>query len=519
MLHPESGLFCRLDGLSVAQQQQRLLALADLGLPKPETIPVFEEAAQTAARFLNAPIGIVGIIEGDWEWLQAAVGLSRLGLMNPIASSRKIAVKESFCIHTLDSGQCLQVSDATTHAAFSQNSLVQHYGIRAYLGVPLLTSEGICIGTLAVMDAVPHAFTDQETEFLAMTARWCISEFEKGCLLDGSATRSLRLETPAASARSLDMKEQHSTLPASNHLSKKSSAQVPLHLVKLELLTQLTQELRTPLTSVIGMASVLSREIYGPLTDKQKEYLGIIQGSSQNLLALVNEILELGSLDADNQSLDLASVDVEMLCQKAITALEESAERQEKEIRLSVEPNYRIWVLDKNKLRRLVYHLLSSVIQTAATGGTIRIHLSHKQGLNIAVWVSHPFLGDGLRLADPDLDLFATDSATNLLETETASDSGWNNTLPKAASSEATELGNASTLEGGVATAAIPEAATGSSQPQKQEDGRSRDRLELFLSSRLAELHGGKLSIQGSLEAGYRYVVNLPSVAPASEGS
>jgi len=52
----------------------------------------------------------------------------------------------------------------------------------------------------------------------------------------------------------------------------------------------------------------------------------------------VNEISELGALDESTQSLNLISVDIEMLCQQAINILEEAAHRQEQEIRLSVEP-------------------------------------------------------------------------------------------------------------------------------------------------------------------------------------
>jgi len=72
------------------------------------------------------------------------------------------------------------------------------------------------------------------------------------------------------------------------------------------------------------MAGVVSREIYGPLTAKQKEYLEIIQNSGRYLLSLVNEISELGALDG-TQSLNLISVDIEMLCQQAINILEEAA--------------------------------------------------------------------------------------------------------------------------------------------------------------------------------------------------
>jgi GAF domain-containing protein len=60
---------------------------------------------------------------------------------------------------------------------FTQHILVQEYGITSYLGVPLITLDGICLGTLAVMDIIPHSFTAQDLHFLKMTARCCLMEY------------------------------------------------------------------------------------------------------------------------------------------------------------------------------------------------------------------------------------------------------------------------------------------------------------------------------------------------------
>ena len=64
-----------------------------------------------------------------------------------------------------------------------------------------------------------------------------------------------------------------------------------------ELLTNLGQELRTPLTSILGMASVLQQEIYGPLSSKQKDYLGIIHQSGEKLVKIIDRI---STLSQDN---------------------------------------------------------------------------------------------------------------------------------------------------------------------------------------------------------------------------
>lgn len=494
MMSPESKLFCRLDSSTGSdREQQRLLVLAELGLLEAESIPVFEEATQMAARFLDAPICILGLIDHDRQWFKAAVGLSRVGLMNDLAASRQLPRHESFCTHVVDSHQILAVDDAAVHPAFADGLLVQRYGIRAYLGVPLLTTTGYCLGTLAVMDLEPRNFTIREIEFLELTARWSMSEFERSYAIKTQSITLLRKQT-SESLTSVDDRSKFAQ-PQRSQLN-------PISSVKVALISQLTQELRTPLTSIMGMASVLNREIYGPLTHKQKEYMDIVHNSGQYLLSLVNEILELGALNDSSQALNLAPVDVEMLCQQAINTLGQAAQRREQQIRLSVEPGRRIWLLDKDKVRQLLYHLVFSVIQCSSAGSDIRIHVSRRStGLNIAIWVTHLWLGDGLyqttRVTNP-----SSPTANTSFET-----SCYNDYLDTGFEGE--ELSENIHLSG-----SAMETLDSAEQLHSKD---SRESLGLLLSRRLAEMHGGQISIQGSAEAGYRYVVSLPQMAGATE--
>lgn len=515
MIDPENRLFCRLDGLAgPKQEQQRLLALRESGLLEAESIPVFEEATQTAALFLDIPICILGLMDQDRQWLKSAVGLSRLGLMNELAASRQLPRNEAFCSHVVDSHQVLAIGDTSTHPAFAGSFLSQRYRIRSYLGVPLVDAAGYCLGTLAVMDLVPRTFTDKQIQFLELTARWSMSEFERAQLVKA---QSIHLLGPSRKASSIShdsnygfsLDESEAVTVPSKEVSSAPVAAEPnsssfANPIKIQLLAQLTQELRTPLTSVMGMASVLNREIYGPLTSKQKEYLDIIHQSGQYLLSLVNEILELGSLDDSSKALNLTSVDIEMLCQQAINTLEQAANRREQEIRLSIEPGYRIWLLDKNKVRQILYHLIFSVIQSSSAGSIVRVHVSRKQNrLNVAIWVSHPWLGDSLPYAE--LHSYPM-NGNSMASAESSQDSNlfWSKAESSVMAISASSTKTLAALEG---------------QPQLEQSQLEalRSNLGLLLSRQLAELHGGQISIQGSIESGYRYVVSLPQMTELSE--
>lgn len=523
MVDPENK-FCRLDGETAqAREQQRLEALSELGLLEVETIPVFEEATQIAAHFLDSPICILGFLDQNRMRVRSAVGLSRIGLMNQLAQERQLPRDESFCTHVVETHQVLAISDALSYPDFAKSVLVQQYGIRAYLGVPLMDAAGHCLGAIAVMDRLPRTFTIRESEFLELMARWSMSEFERNWLL------KLR-QADAAPAGDKGQKghEQQAEGGVSSLGNPEASlrggigASVPSSLspdgvsanqVKLELLMQLTQELRTPLTSVLGMASVMSREIYGPLTSKQKEYLTIIQHSGRYLLSLMNEISDLGALDESTQTLNLTSVDIEMLCQQVINTLEEAANRREQKISLSVEPGRsRSWDLDKDKVRQLLYHLVFSVIQAANTGSVVCIHVSSKgDGLNIVVGVSHPWLGEGLTQVDPYFCQLPAPVSSNY------PDSPDYNSQPQRSQPPILPVLNAQELKLSLSSSGALAPASATSDLLQHKSFQRHESLRLLLSYHLAQLHGGQFSIQGTPELGYRYVVNLPDLAAVEE--
>jgi signal transduction histidine kinase len=501
MIDSTNRLFCRLDGLTPqVREQRRVEILKSLCLLESGSIPVFDEATQTAARFLEAPICVLSLMVGDRVWFKSTVGLSSLGLMNQLAAKRMLSREEAFCTYVTDSQQNLVVNDILNEPVLANSLLAQHYGIRAYLGTPLVTAEGQCIGALAVMDLVPRQFSTRDVEFLALSARWCLREFEREHLLKTQPSQAqvqerLALERQAEAARlRLTDGPKEGTVTVVN-------ASASTHAIKLRLLGQLTQELRTPLTAVIGMASVLIDEVFGALTNKQKEYLQIIHNSGQQINALVTDILKLGVVDENPAQLKLAAVNVEMLCQQVINSLTDIAKQKRQELRLSVEPGRRIWSIDKDKVQQALYFLLSSIIESSEPESEVRIHFSRRsEMLSIAVWVSHPWLDDGL----PQVNLSVLPATYNMRAAdETFSDNGQSDVANRQLSDRVLI---ASALEAAVNRVQESDRHSGDENPQKL--------LGLILGCHLAESHGGKIAVQGSPESGYRYVLMLPKIAP-----
>lgn len=480
----QTRLSCLLEGLPPQQRDQhREQILSELNLQNEQAVPLFDEATQTVSRLLAMPICILSVVDTNLQHLKSAVGLSSLGLMNQLAAARSIPRQESFCTQVIDSGKTFALEDATAHPAFSHSLLVQQYGIQSYLGVPLFTAEGCCIGTLAVMDLLARSFTQQEVAFLELSARWCMSEFEKQHMRVklqqlGLTQRPQQSDRPTLTQTSSAVSA--TSTPAQNSLLTK------INQVRFDLVVQLTQDLRNPLTSITGMANMLSREIYGPLSEKQQEYAKIVLSSSQQLLAMVDEIVEVGDLEENDGPLTVATVDIEMLVQQAIASLNSLAQQQDLAIKLTVEPGSRLWNLDKRIVKQLIYHLVFSIINMSTAGSTIRLHVSRKEeSISIALWVSNPWLGEDLPQAviawgQGDL----THSSATPIATTAAS-------IPL--HPEATEvfvaLANAQKVDA------------------------SRQELGLLLSRHLTKMHGGEGLVQGSATTGHRYIITLPSLA------
>src|SRR5262249_41043375 len=104
-------------------------------------------------------------------------------------------------------------------------------------------------------------------------------------------------------------------------LIEKNEALVAADALKNTFIHHVSYELRSPLTNIMGFAQLLGDVRVGPLTGKQTEYVGYIMQSSAQLLAIVNDILDLPSIDAGLMVLDLGEVEAEEVVYSAVAAL------------------------------------------------------------------------------------------------------------------------------------------------------------------------------------------------------
>src|SRR6185295_9898834 len=112
-------------------------------------------------------------------------------------------------------------------------------------------------------------------------------------------------------------------------------------------------ELRSPLTNIIGFAQLLEEPSTGPLTDKQHEYLGYIGVSSGALLTIINDILDLATIDAGAMTLDLSPVDIRAAADAAAEGLRDRLAEKDVRLELRAPADIGSFVADERRVRQI----------------------------------------------------------------------------------------------------------------------------------------------------------------------
>jgi signal transduction histidine kinase/CheY-like chemotaxis protein len=143
--------------------------------------------------------------------------------------------------------------------------------------------------------------------------------------------------------------------------------------LKSEFLASMSHELRTPLNSIIGFSDLLLRQLAGSLTERQVTYVRVIEDSGKHLLQLINDILDLSKIEAGKAELSLQPVSIPSLCTQCLEMIQVRAEK--KRIALSLELDYRLEQahLDERRVRQILINLLSNAAKFTPHGGKIKL--------------------------------------------------------------------------------------------------------------------------------------------------
>ncbi len=146
-------------------------------------------------------------------------------------------------------------------------------------------------------------------------------------------------------------------------------------------------ELRSPLTSIIGFAELISEEMTGPLNPRQREYTSHILRSSGALLAIINDILDLASIDTGEMVLEPAPLDVGDVVAEAARGLADRLAETGIALVTDIPADIGPLIADGRRLRQVLFNLLSNAIGFSSKGQDIRI-IARREESHIRITVS-----------------------------------------------------------------------------------------------------------------------------------
>lgn len=189
---------------------------------------------------------------------------------------------------------------------------------------------------------------------------------------DGSVIDCATMSLPDG-ATLVTFQDVTDTVNVERALRERNEALEAADRIKVDFLHHVSYELRSPLTNIIGFAHFLGDPATGPLNAKQAEYLGYITVSTNALLAIINDILDLATIDAGAMSLNLGPVDIRSIMDEAAEGIRDRLVKNAIRLDMRTSADIGSFVADERRIRQILYNLLSNAIGFSPAGGTVRL--------------------------------------------------------------------------------------------------------------------------------------------------
>jgi len=311
------------------------------------------------------PVALLSLIDRERQWFKSCAGID----------IKETSREAALCAHTIMSDDPLVVLDTTQDLRFADNPVVAappH--VRFYAGAPLITREGMRVGTICLIHFVPRdSFGDELKKALADFTALAMEAMElRQALLNAGG------------------QEAESAFPAARVTHAGEAA-------KRQFLAVVGHELRTPLNAILGFGALLRNVGTVPECPAHHDYVEAIFSSGKRLLSTVDAVLsyaqaERGELQLREEPLDLAEL-------AATCILACQGEAVPKNVRVHApltDPMRPLLLADRIHTEQMLIQLLSNAVAFTPQGGEVSVRLvtTEDGGQSIAVDDAGPGMGD-----------------------------------------------------------------------------------------------------------------------------
>jgi len=143
--------------------------------------------------------------------------------------------------------------------------------------------------------------------------------------------------------------------------------------LKSQFISHVSYELRAPLTNIIGFSDMLAAPYTGNLNDKQREYVDDITLSSRTLLSIIDDILDLATIDAGALELKPKATKIRPVIEAALAGIKERAGQARLTLEIATGDDVGEIMADEDRLRQLLYNLLANAVGFSKQGDLVRL--------------------------------------------------------------------------------------------------------------------------------------------------
>ncbi len=208
---------------------------------------------------------------------------------------------------------------------------------------------------------------------------------------DGTVLQAVTVPLPDGNILLSDLDVTDSTR-VENALRERNEALETAGRLKSEFVANVSYELRTPLNVIIGFSEILTNQYFGELNPRQLDYSRGILESSNRLLSLINDILDLATIEAGYMTLETQQIDIHAMMSGVLALSRERARNQGLTVRFDVSATIGTVVADERRLKQALFNLVSNALKFTLPGGTITLS-AHREGGRVALAVADTGVG------------------------------------------------------------------------------------------------------------------------------
>ena len=324
----------------------REIVHAFLTADRPEE--VFQFALDRVSPLVGASFACVYLVDGASELMRLAAVHNWPSKFSPFLGEMRVRLGFGPSGEAAAERRVIEVPDVLADTSLEDwAEVANELGFRAIVALPLQTGEGV-LGAVAFYFANAGAISAETRSLLRMVADQMAATAQKARLIE-------------------DLRRANAALLETNaELERQYVALLDARRVKDEFLANISHELRTPLTAVMGYLALMDEGLAGPVTPEQRKTIAQVKTSSEHLLELIGDLLELTTLKRGGLEVVASSFDVRDPVHDAVASTRGRAEAVA--LRISEPEQATVMVSDRRKIAKLLVALLSNAYKFTRSG-------------------------------------------------------------------------------------------------------------------------------------------------------